>query len=128
MANPYDYKTEARHVYTRRLHQPVQPALDFNPPQPANLELTLEARFKAFHQANPHILAELRRLAHGHVARGARRISVKLLFEELRTRCPATAGEDGYKLNNVFTPFYARILAAEPTLAGRIELRQRKAQ
>ena len=124
-------KTQARHIYAVRLRTPdpaLQPALDFAPPQPASSEPSIEARFAAFHAANPHVYAALRRLALAEVAQGARVVRTKHLFEQLRAAGCATASADAYKLNNIFTSHYARLLDQEPELAGRIPMRAIKAQ
>ena len=71
----------------------------------------------------------LRDLALAKAEQGARRISPKLLFEELRAGGVATAtGDDPYQLNNIYTSRYARLLAAEPGLTGRIPTRSLKAE
>lgn len=107
----------------------LQPALDFNPPQPAAGDLSIEERFARFHAANPHVYVTLRSLALAEVERGAHRISPKLLFEQLRAGGVATAtGDDPYRLNNVYTSRYARLLAAEPALQGRIPTRSLKSE
>lgn len=135
--NPYDKPTR-RTRRTRRmiieysLHVPVpadQPALPFEPAQPAQGELTIEARFTEFHRSNPHVYDLLRDLALAKAAQGARRISPKLLFEELRAGGVATAtGDDPYRLNNIYTSRYARLLASEPELTGRIPMRTIKSE
>ena len=106
-----------------------QPPLEFDPPQPATGDLTIEARFAEFHRSNPHVYTSLRELALAKAEQGARRISPKLLFEELRAGGVATAtGDDPYRLNNIYTSRYARLLAAEPGLCGRIPMRSLKAE
>ena len=106
-----------------------QPALEFEPAQPAEGELTIEARFAEFHRSNPHVYHLLRDLALAKAAQGARRISPKLLFEELRAGgVPTANGADPYQLNNIYTSRYARLLAAEPGLQGRIPTRTLKAE
>jgi hypothetical protein len=135
--NPYDEPTtrtrrKRRMIVEYSLHVPVlaeQPALDFDPPQPAVGELTIEARFVEFHRTNPHVYRSLRDLALAKAEQGARRISPKLLFEELRAGGVATAtGDDPYQLNNIYTSRYARLLAAEPGLSGRIPMRAIKSE
>ena len=135
--NPYDEPTTRtrrtrRMMITVPLHVPVpadQPALPFEPAQPAQGELTIEARFAEFHHRNPHVYTSLRDLALAKAEQGARRISPKLLFEELRAGGVATAtGDDPYRLNNIYTSRYARLLAAEPNLQGRIPTRSLKAE
>jgi len=115
------------------LHVPIpadQPALPFEPAQPAQGELTIEARFQQFHAANPHVYQALRSLALAEADRGARRISTKLLFEQLRARGCATdtAPSDEYRLNNIYTRCYARLLDREPELTGRIPMRAIKSE
>jgi hypothetical protein len=108
----------------------LQPALDFNPAQPAAGDLTIAERFEQFHTANPHVYAALRSLALAEADRGARRISTKLLFEQLRARgcATVTAPAEEYRLNNIYTRCYARLLDQEPGLAGRIPMRAIKSE
>jgi hypothetical protein len=125
-------KRYQRLIVTRPLHQPdarVQRPLPLEPEQPAVSELSIDERFARFHAANPHVYQSLRALALAQAAAGARRISPKLLFEQLRAGGVATAqGDDVYRLNNIYTSRYARLLAAEPGLAGRIPTRTLQAE
>lgn len=92
-------------------------------------ELSIDERFAAFHAANPAVFEALRALALAEVERGARRVSVKRLYEDIRARSGGVAaGDEPYRLNNVFTSRYARLLSEEPRLRGRIEMRQLKAE
>jgi len=137
-SNPYEEpavphtRRTRRIIVEYRLHVPVpadQPALPFEPAQPAQGELTIEARFAEFHRSNPHVYTLLRDLALAKAEQGARRISTKLLFEELRAGGVAAAtGDDPYRLNNIYTSRYARLLASEPGLTGRIPMRAIKAE
>jgi len=130
--NPYAEPTPRqrieRHIYTRPVWTPdpdVQPALDFNPPQPATVAPSIEERFAQFHAANPQVYRTLLALARAEAERGTRRISAKLLFEQLRAAGGGvTQGAEPYRLNNIFTSRYARLLASEPDLSGRIETRK----
>ena len=89
--------------------------------------MTISERFERFHAANPHVYTSLRALALAQAEQGARRISPKFLFEQLRASGPDTAtGDDLYRLNNIYTSRYARMLAAEPGLQGRIPIRSLK--
>lgn len=135
--NPYDSESAGgrrtrRMIVEYRLPTAVpadQPALPFDPPQPATDDLTIAQRFEQFHRENPHVYTSLRDLALAKVGQGARRISPKLLFEELRAGGVATAtGDDPYRLNNIYTSRYARLLASEPELAGRIPMRAIKSE
>lgn len=105
--------------------------LDGSPPEPTCSEakpLTIEQRFDRFHADNPHVFEEMLRLARARLTRGETFISVKALWEELRTTLKARSAE-GYRLNNSFTACYGRaLLEAEPALAGVIETRRRKSR
>lgn len=88
---------------------------------------TIEERFLAFYQANPHVYREIMALAQEYLAAGARRIGVKALWEQLRERLRVQCPDEGYKLNNDLAALYARTLIAhDPRLAELIEVRQRR--
>jgi hypothetical protein len=116
--------------YPLRTAEPTeQPALPLEPPQPAVGDLSIGERFAQFHALNPHVYTSLRALALAKAEQGARRISPKLLFEELRAGGVTTdQGDDTYRLNNIYTSRYARLLASEPALQGRIPTRTLKAE
>lgn len=116
-----------RMIVAYQLHQPDQEPLPELPP--AKNLLTIPERFEMFHAENPTVLGRLREMALREAAAGAERISVKRLFEELRAQGPAVSnGADPYRLNNDYTALYARVLATDTRLAGRIELRRRLAE
>lgn len=105
------------------------------PIAPAPTKPSIDERFEAFHKANPHVFAEMKRLAYARLARGETRIAVKALWEELRTSLMRRdIAENGdaerispkYKLNNSYTALYARMLVEIPEFATAIELRARK--
>jgi len=90
---------------------------------------TIQERFEAFHDANPHIYRMLRALALGWVYAGRTHGSMKMFWETLRFQSGTvnSLGEP-YKLNNDFTALYARLLMErEPALAGFFEIRERRA-
>lgn len=85
--------------------------------------LTLEQRFEAFHEANPHVYAHLRRLALDARRKG-RQVGIKMLYEVLRWQYAMSTTDDDFKLNNSYTSFYARLLMQqEAELAGYFETR-----
>lgn len=103
----------------------------FNPLAPTNTPnhargASLEEQFAAFHAANPHVYHALRRLALDMTRRGQRRIGIGMLFEVLRWQyVMATHDPNGFKLNNNYRSFYARLLHDnEPELHGVFEMRQ----
>jgi hypothetical protein len=87
-------------------------------------ELTLvpgiQARFEAFHQANPHVYRHLVELARAYVERGMKRLSIDHLFHLVRWRMhEKTGGDELFKLNDHFTSRYARLIEdREPDLRG----------
>jgi hypothetical protein len=90
--------------------------------------LTDLEKFCFFHARNPHIFAELERMARELAARGRKRIGVKLLVERLRYDHYMTSDDPNsqFKLNNSYTSFYARLLIdTHPELRELIETRER---
>lgn len=88
---------------------------------------TIEERFSAFHVANPHVYRALRSLALDLRRRGCQRYGMKGLFELLRWQSAISAKgpAEPYKLNNIYTAHYARLLiVSEPALAGFFETRE----
>ena len=86
---------------------------------------TIDARFQAFHQQNPHVFALLVRLAREAQQRGARRIGAKALMERARWDLALETSGDEYRLNNDYTSRYARLIAdTHPDLAGLFQFRR----
>lgn len=69
--------------------------------------------FAAYDAANPHVYRAFDRFAREAVSRGRRRIGSKLIFERMRWYLEFETTGDGPKLNNNWTPFYARKWMAE---------------
>ncbi len=86
---------------------------------------TLEERFLAFHRANPHVYQAMRRVALDARHNGMEQWSIWGVLAVVRWQVvKATQNDDGWKINNSFTPIYARLLMArEPELAGFFETR-----
>ena len=85
-----------------------------------------DERAARFHEANPHVFAELLALARAELDRGEEYIEVNRLFAELRHRRTPTTG-DPYRLNHSYRAFYSRALIAhEPRFDGVIKIRARK--
>lgn len=88
--------------------------------------MSIEERFQAFHEANPHVYHALRKMALDLRRRGFRRYGIKALFEVLRFNHAIQTNGDAYKLNNNYTALYARLLMErEPHLRGFFETRKR---
>jgi hypothetical protein len=93
---------------------------------------SVDQRYAEFAKANPHVFTELLRLATARLDRGETFISIKALWEELRTSLDLAddgAAPGAYKLNNNFTAIYARaLIRAQPRLDGVIKVRERRAK
>lgn len=94
------------------------------------VQQSIDTRFAAFHEANPHVYDELVALARAAHARGYRHIGIELLFAKLRWdhMMRTRADRFGFKLNDHFTSRYARlIMEHEPDLAGLFRTRALRA-
>lgn len=88
--------------------------------------LPIWERYQRFMKDNPAVLEEALNLARAELAAGAKRIGAKALWERLRGRMRVKTGRK-FKLDNDYTALLARdLITAEPKLAGKIELRERK--
>lgn len=93
--------------------------------QPTLWDAVLEAKWHAFHEANPHVYRLLRDEALKAKRAGLRRFGMKALFERLRWISQVETVGDPYRLNNNYTAFYARLLMeSEPALRGFFETRE----
>jgi hypothetical protein len=91
---------------------------------------SLDARFARFHVANPHVYAELVRLAREARQAGRTKLGAKELYEVARWHLKLrTRGDVEYRLNNSWTALYARLIQQqEPDLAHLFETRRRRAK
>ena len=90
---------------------------------------TIGERFDHFHRDNPHVYAELVKMARRARGRGHQRIGIKMLWEVVRWNLSIeTNASDEWKLNNDFTSHYARLLMKqERDLADVFEIRTLRA-
>lgn len=68
----------------------------------------IEIKFCRYHQENPQVYVEFEKFAFKTIARGFKNYSAKGIFELIRWHTGVTA-KDKYKVNNNYTPFYARM-------------------
>jgi hypothetical protein len=100
-------------------------SIDFTP-RAGDTPSKITERFEAFHRANPEVFDELARLARIGKAQGRGKLGVKELYEVLRwTRTVPESRR--FRLCNDFHSRYARMLDAEPDLAGLFDLRELRA-
>ena len=88
----------------------------------------LEHSFAAFHMKHPEVYRELERVALLQAVAGAKRIGIAFLVELLRReRSIEARDEAGFKINNSYRAFYARLLLYyRKELQGVIETREQK--
>ena len=63
--------------------------------------------FKEYFNQNPSIYEEYKKVAFSLINRGYKRLSSKFIFEIVRYNTNIY-GNDGYKINNIYTADYAR--------------------
>ena len=81
---------------------------------PAAMQTLLKLRFDTFHAANPWVWREYERYALKLAVRGVKRYGSKTIYEHLRyVHDLQTESDDGLKLNNNYTPYYARLFKQE---------------
>ena len=91
--------------------------------------MTVEERFESFHAANPHVARRLAEMAVSLKRQGVKRYGMKALFEVLRYDAAMNTHGEPFKLNNNYTPYYARLLMDKmPGLRGFFETRKRVAR
>lgn len=101
----------------------------FNPTSSAatlKLKLTPEEQFQKYHQENPQVYDAFCRIAQGLWSSGHRHYGAKAIMEYIRMET-AVRGNDGIKINNNYTRWYARLLIQQcPDFRDFFRLRELK--
>ena len=85
-------------------------------------------RFERFHAENPHIYRHIVQACRKLKERGWRHYSVRAIWNVIRFRYDVQTTAHDFKLNDHYTPFYARlIMKNEVDLVGFFEIRRAKA-
>ncbi len=69
--------------------------------------------FLAHHQANPKIYEFFRRYALRAIEKGHKKLSAEFIINIIRWETAIKAGDDEYKINNNWKPFYSRLFMRE---------------
>lgn len=92
------------------------------------LTLNQVDHFKVYHAENLHIYAAFKSYAFQLIAAGAQQLSAYLIFERMRFES-LISGNDGYKLNNNYRPYYARLFMQDyPEYEGIFTIRSTQAE
>lgn len=89
---------------------------------------TIQERFEAFHRSHPDVYSLFKKLAFELLQSGRAHYGAKSLMEVIRFHRTTSGGDGEFKINNVFTSRYARMLIEEhPEFEGFFELRSLQA-
>ena len=75
-----------------------------------------EAQYKEFfeyHKNNPMIWKAFKNKAFEAIKRGFKHYGSKGIFELIRWEDKGQINKDGFKVNNLYTPYYARLFSKE---------------
>jgi hypothetical protein len=90
-------------------------------------EAKVKEKFQVFHEENPAVYRELVKISRELKNRGRDHYGMRALFEVIRFHRAMNTNDPDYKLNNNYTPHYARlIMDQEKDLEGFFDLRSLK--
>lgn len=90
-------------------------------------EMSNRERFELFHSLNPHVEVALANLSLQMKERGRKHWGIQAPYEILRYSPVIVRGDEPYKLNNTFCPFYSRLIMQDyPELDGFFFTREQK--
>ena len=90
-------------------------------PKPANDNY---ATWEQFHQDNPDVYHLIKHYTYEVIRTGKKRYAISAIIERVRWHTEIETKGDGYKINNNWRPFYARLFMAEhPQYEGFFETR-----
>jgi len=82
-------------------------------------------RFKKFHETNPQVYREIKKLAFKMSKTGRKKYSIEIIINVLRWHTDLKTEGDVFELNNDFKPIYARLLVYHhPEFKGFFEFRR----
>lgn len=83
-------------------------------------------RFKAFHEDNPHVYDEFKKLAFQMKSTGRKKYSAETIVNVIRWHRDILTSGDVFEVNNDFRSIYVRLLIyRHPEFLGFFELRQK---
>jgi hypothetical protein len=89
-----------------------------------NMETIID--FPQYHHDNPGVYEAFKKYTFEAIGKGFKHISSDFILHIVRWHTPVT-GDDDFKINNNYTPFYARLFMNEhPQYEGLFRLRKSK--
>ena len=70
-------------------------------------------KFLKYHTENPSIYKKFKELTFTAINKGFEHYGAKGIFEQIRWESQENVKSDGFKVNNIYTPHYARLFAQE---------------
>ena len=90
--------------------------------------MTIEDRFKKFHEDNPLVYLHFKYYAHQAIAAGMTRLSSKFLIERIRWEAMVVTRSVDFRINNDYTSRYSRMFVMDfPMHAELFETRELQA-
>ncbi len=94
-------------------------------PESVRKKETIEQRFNRFHSRNPHVYEAIVAICKGLKQANVHEFGMKGIFERMRWEYAIRTQGEKYKLNNIFTSYYSRmVMDREPGFAGFFETRK----
>ena len=98
-----------------------------NEAQPGLFDEKIQSAFEEYHARNPQVFAMFERFAMEKIDKGAKHLGAKAVAERIRWETSIT-GDDGFKINNNYPAFYARLFMQKyPQYDGLFRVRSSKA-
>ncbi len=106
--------------------QPITDDGDSNLPGTLRKKESITEKFNRFHQRNPHVYHLIVDISKRMKRSGVHKFGMKGVFEYLRWQYTMQTQGERYRLNNIFTSIYARlVMETEVELKGFFETRKR---
>ena len=69
----------------------------------------VDPKFIQYHQDNPQIYKAFEAKTFEAIRKGFKHYGSKGIFEQIRWQTGVEPGGDGFKVNNIYTPYYSRL-------------------
>lgn len=112
--------------FTMPIIQPITDDGDADLPGTLRKKESITAKFNRFHSRNPHVYHLIVDISKRMKRSGVHKFGMKGVFEYLRWQYTMQTQGERYRLNNIFTSIYARlVMETEVELRGFFDIRKR---